>query len=50
MVSEVEKILSMGIGEIISSPNSLLLLKLYSILYLNGGQSNYNGKLRKKYS
>jgi len=49
MVSEVEKILSMGIGEIISSPNSLLLLKVYSILYLNGGQPNTCEKSQKEY-
>ncbi len=38
MLSGLQELLKKDFGEIISSPDSLKLLKYYSILYLNGGQ------------
>lgn len=49
MIKEVNQILSMDIGEIVSSPMSLTLLKVYSILYLNGGQPHSCEKSQKEY-
>lgn len=38
MVEQVKQILSKPVEEVINSPLSLVLLKCYSVLYLNGGQ------------
>lgn len=45
----VEKILSKSIEEVLASSLSLELLKLYSILYLYGGQPNICAKCMKDY-
>ena len=41
MVQEIEEILSKPVKEVISSPLSLTLLKIYSTLYLGGGQPRW---------
>lgn len=38
MIEQIKTILSKPVEEVINSPLSLVLLKCYSVLYLNGGQ------------
>lgn len=49
MVERVKKLLSMEVGEIISSPQSIELLKVYSLLYINGGQPRTCSRSQKRY-
>ena len=49
MVQEIEEILSKPVKEVISSPLSLTLLKIYSTLYLGGGQPRWCERSQTSY-
>jgi hypothetical protein len=49
MVEDVGKILRTDIREVVASPLSVLLLKCYSVLYLNGGQPRFCEASQRKY-
>jgi hypothetical protein len=49
MVKDLDMIMKMSIEEIISSTHSLTLLKIYSKLYLNGGQPRTCAASMRKY-
>ena len=49
MVQEIELILSKDVKEVISSPLSLTLLKIYSTLYLGGGQPRWCERSQTSY-
>ena len=49
MISEIQEILSKDVKEVISSPLSLKLLKIYSTLYLGGAQPRWCEKSQTSY-
>lgn len=49
MVQEIEEILSKPVKEVINSPLSLTLLKIYSTLYLGGGQPRWCERSQTSY-
>ena len=49
MVSDIEEILSKTVKEVIGSPLSLKLLKVYSTLYLGGGQPRWCERSQTSY-
>lgn len=49
MIYRVKSILSMDVEEVIASSHSLELLKIYSLLYLNGGQPRTCSRSQRAY-
>lgn len=49
MLKEINEILSKDVEEVIASPLSLQLLRIYSKLYLNGGQPGVCAKSQRLY-
>ena len=49
MIQEIEEILSKPVKEVINSPLSLTLLKIYSTLYLGGGQPRWCERSQTSY-
>ena len=49
MIAELKELLNKDIRDIISSPDSLKLLKFYSILYLSGAQPRTCEKSQREY-
>lgn len=49
MISDINEILSKDVKEVINSPLSIKLLKIYSALYLGGGQPRWCEKSQTSY-